>query len=102
MTGSKLSYRLREDGYYLAIYFAFWQFWLKNRDERRKFEDEMMQRIAVDKQALWNLRGGEGQVRRTNQRRKKKNNKKKAAARTAEHKNQNPNNTFDHQFVDGH
>ena len=73
-----------------------------NRDERRKFEDEMMQRIAVDKQALWNLRGGEGQVRRTNQRRKKKNNKKKAAARTAEHKNQNPNTFDDHQFVDGH
>jgi hypothetical protein len=73
-----------------------------NRDERRKFEDEMMQRIAVDKQALWNLRGGEGQVRRTNQRRKKKNNKKKAAARTAEHKNQNPNTFDDHQLVDGH
>jgi hypothetical protein len=73
-----------------------------NRDERRKFEDEMKQRIAVDKQALWNLRGGEGQVRRTNQRRKKKNNKKKAAARTAEHKNQNPNTFDDHQFVDGH
>ena len=66
-----------------------------SKDERRKCKDEVMQRVAVNKQALWNLRGGERQVRRTNQRRKKKNNKKKATAKAAEHKNQNPNN-LDH------
>ena len=73
-----------------------------SKEERWKFEDEMMQRVAVDKQALWNLRGGERQVhkRKTNKRRKKKNNKKKAEAK-AKHKNQNPNN-LDHPLIDGH
>ena len=68
-----------------------------SKDERRKFKDEMMQRVAVDKQALWDLREGERQVRRNNQRRKKKNNKKKAEAK-AKHKNQNPNN-LDHIHI---